>query len=127
MSKENDKRKVRFGDLVFDDPLSLYRIMHLIKDYGADAPGEFWSEREGDWRTMVGVLNDFRPYPDERLASMIEAGIQWVKVLDSGHSDDCPACKKLAGQRYRISSPPRLPPNGCSCRPWCRCCMISVE
>ena len=101
--------------------------MQLIKEYGTEVSGEFWSERDREWKPMAGIMNDFSPSPDERLASAISAGIQWVKVLDSGQPDDCTACKSLAGRRYPIAQAPRLPPLGCSCLPWCRCVTISVE
>jgi hypothetical protein len=126
MANDADKRKVRFEGLEFE-AVGLARIMKMIKEYGSESPGEFWSERDQAWKPMAGIMNDFSPSHSERLDSARRAGIQWVSVLNSGQPGECDACASLAGKRYPISEVPDLPPASCSCSPWCHCVTISVQ
>ena len=74
------------------------------------------------WRPLAGIICDLQP---PRIPEMKAAGITKVKILCSG-GDDCPMCSALVGKTYSIDEVPTVPPDGCTCIPWCRCIEIAV-
>jgi hypothetical protein len=83
-----------------------------------DQTTQFWSKRNKGWASLPGLMCDLYP---PQLKGLRSAGIQRVKVINSGTGEDCPACSALAGQVFPIEHAPELPPAGCRCIPWCRC------
>lgn len=84
----------------------------------------FWSERRQQWLPLTGIMFDIEP---GEFQQMKECGIFRVEILDSGTGEDCPECHALTGRTYPITSVPELPPEGCTCSPWCRCTIIAVS
>ena len=100
----------------------LYRLVKH-REIGNLTP--FWSERRRQWLPLIHLLHDIFPDSD-RLARMRESGIKYVKIIDSGATDDCDACRKLTGRIYSIDATPVLPPPECTCNPWCGCVITAL-
>ena len=101
-------------------PFTVDRLYRMWKSGDIDNRTPFWSERSKKWLPLLHLLQDM--YPDrDRLDQMRQAGITRVKLLDSALAENCDACRKLAGQTCSIDNAPELPPDGCTCSPWCGC------
>jgi len=59
------------------------------------------------------------------LTQYAHAGIKQVEVLDCGDSS-CPACRKLAKRKYRVSQAPVLRCPECTSPMGCRCTFVTV-
>ena len=88
----------------------------------------FWSETLGRWERISLMPSEWdRKDGRDKLSEIQSAGIEWVEFLDSGRGDDCEICRKLNGQRFRLSDAPQISPEGCTCEPWSRAALIAVE
>jgi hypothetical protein len=85
----------------------------------------FWSEWKAEWLPLKGLMFDIDE-PSDRLADFIDSGISHVQILGSGHDTECAACAGLAERFFRAEVAPTLPPEECTCIPWCRCIYIAV-
>ena len=83
----------------------------------------FWSDHRKQWLPLTGVMLDIEPGGFQQ---MRESGIRRAEILDSGTGEDCPACHALTGRTYPIAAVPTLPPDGCTCVPWCRCIITAA-
>lgn len=84
----------------------------------------FWSESRQLWLPIAALLNDLER--GTTVEAMLELGFKKVEVLSSGTGDECPACLAIEGV-HNIERAPKLPPDGCTCIPWCRCCLVVAE
>jgi hypothetical protein len=98
-------------------PFTMRRLMSMAKEGEIDGDTLFWSDRRNEWIPLRGILQDL--YPD-RLDGPRQAGIKWVKFIDSGTGEDCEVCRGLNGKTFPIEAAPAMPPPGCECSPWCR-------
>ena len=107
-------------------PLTVQQLYRMVKRGEIDNHTLFWSERRREWLPLVQLLSDM--YPDrDSLNQMRRVGITRVKMLASVLAENCDACRKLAGLTYSIDSAPELPPEDCTCFPWCGCLHIAIE
>jgi hypothetical protein len=116
----SDERRIRFageelGTFKFD---ALYRA-RMRGDF--DHTAEFFSERKSQWLPLPGLLEDLETTVTmaERVRQMKEVGITKVKLLPGGTKGDCAVCRGLAKKVYPIDHLPTVPPEGCTCKPWC--------
>lgn len=118
----SDKRKIRFQGEELGE-LSIDRLYRMASRGDIDHTAEFWSEQAQDWRGLAGIIFDLQP---PSLDDMRAAGIAKVEILGSG-SNDCPFCLALQERDFPIDAVPTLPPQGCTCVPWCRCTEIAKQ
>lgn len=83
----------------------------------------FWSDSRQQWLPLTGFLFDIEP---DGFQQLNEFGITRAEILDSGTGEDCPVCHVLTGRIYPLASVPTLPPDGCTCVPWCRCSIVAA-
>jgi hypothetical protein len=94
-----------------------------------DHTAEFFSERKDQWLPLAGIIEDLDSTVTavERLKQFRDIGIWKVKLLGSGGRGDCPLCKALAKKTYKVDQVPTIPPEGCSCNPWCSLTIVAVN
>lgn len=120
---DSDRRYI-FIENEIAGPYSLQKLMRMAQHGEINHRTLFWSERETHWLELYGILFDYHP---NRIESMVEAGIEYIEVIGSGVGDDCLTCKSLHGVVFPIGEIPKLPPDDCSCIPWCRSLYIASE
>jgi hypothetical protein len=116
----SDKRQIRFNG----EDLGEYTIDALYRDRmrgDIDHTAEFLSVKSNAWLPLAGILDDLDSTVTtaERLQQMKEAGITKVEFLPSGNKGDCPVCRALAKEAYSVDAVPTIPPENCTCTPWC--------
>jgi hypothetical protein len=65
---------------------------------------------------------DLRTLNAKRLKGLTARGAEAIQILGSG-SQDCPVCAALDGQVFKATQVPSIPPETCSCLPYCTCIM----
>lgn len=98
-------------------PFSLEDTVEMAKYGHVDRNTMFFDSTVGDWRPLAEFL---RGRNEERLAYLQSAGLGAVQIVAGGQGDECPVCSELLDQIFPISSAPALPPEGCTCNPWCK-------
>lgn len=121
----SEKRRIKFngedlGEIAFQ---KLYR-MRMRGDI--DHTAEFLSAKTNCWLPLAGILEDLDTSitNDERVRQIKECGIMTVSLLGSGSDGDCPICKALV-KKYPVDGVPTIPPENCSCNPWCALTVIA--
>lgn len=104
-------------------PFSVDQLYRMARRGEIGPQTLFWSDNRQMWLPLSGVMFDIEP---EEFQQMHECGITRVEILDSGTGEDCPTCHALTGRPYPIATVPALPPDGCTCVPWCRCTIIAA-
>jgi hypothetical protein len=118
----SDERKIRFGGEELGE-FSIRQVMRMAEKREIDHTAEYWSEKGNEWRRLPSFIMDFDDQPD-RVGQMKAVGIKITKVLGADASD-CPVCKALQEKVFAVKETPVLPPEGCTCVPWCRCIVIA--
>ena len=62
-----------------------------------------------------------------RLASIEEAGIKKVQILNADLPDECAVCRKISRRHFTIADVPELPLADCTCPDYCKCVLIAVS
>jgi hypothetical protein len=105
-------------------PYSIDKLCRLAKQEAINHRTLFWSDRQQQWLPLTALMFDLHP---NRLEEMRGCGVKFVEVICSGTGEDCIVCRQLTGKTYDIDVAPVLPPDGCTCNPWCRCMFIAVR
>lgn len=110
-------------------PLTFRELGHLITAGKVTRNTPMWSERWQQWTTVAEALDEFYPEnkPSLRLDDMRSAGVRFAELLGTNDERDCPACRALAGKVFSIDQVPSIPPDGCTCEPWCRCVYVAAQ
>ena len=119
----SEKRRIRFQGEELGE-FSIRQAMRGAERGEIDHTAEYWSEREKKWRKLPSFIDDFADH--DPLDDMKRAGIKKAQVLGADEAD-CPACKSIQKQIFPIDATPELPPENCTCIPWCRCCLIAAK
>lgn len=88
-----------------------------------DGETQYFDDAAQTWRPLVALMRGVRW--QQSLSAFAQGGVEHCQTLPSGFAD-CAACHKLTRKKFTISEPPQMPPEGCTCRPWCRCTLIPV-
>ncbi len=107
-------------------PFTVQQLYRMAQRGEIDNHTLFWSERSKKWLPLPNLLRDIYP-DDDKLKQMRDCGIDRIKVIGSGWDDECDSCRKLIERTFSIDAAPELPPQGCTCIPWCRCLHIAIE
>jgi hypothetical protein len=118
----SDSQKIRFGGRELGS-FSIDQLYRMALKGEVDHTAEYWSERQQSWCSLAGIICDLYP---SRVAEMKKSGIAKIEILGSGE-EDCPSCAALQLRIYPIDKVPALPPEGCTCVPWCRCVEIAIK
>lgn len=109
-------------------PFTVQQLYRMVERGEIDNHTLFWSDRRQQWLTLVHLLLDIYP-PRDGVNQMRGVGIKRVKVIGWGpgwEDRTCDACRNLVERVYSIDAAPGLPPEGCSCTPWCGCLIIAL-
>lgn len=107
-------------------PFTVQQLYRMVDRKEIDDHTLFWSDWRQQWIPLVYLLHDIYP---ERLDRMREAGIKRVIVIGYGsgwEERNCNACRKLIGRIYLIDAAPIIPPEDCTCSPWCGCSLGAI-
>ena len=112
----SEQRKIRFNGKE-QGPHSLDELYRMAKRKEIDHNVEFLSEITDDWLPLVGIMEDFNP-SRKKLERLRAIGIKTIGIIGAEYS--CPVCLSLCAKVFPIDNVPALPPEGCTCFPWCR-------
>ncbi len=87
-------------------------------------PAEVTGASNLDRETAVRMIL-FAGVSRATLEQLARADIKQVEVLDSDDSS-CPACRRMAKRKYRVSHAPELPCPECTSPMGCRCTFVTV-
>jgi hypothetical protein len=107
-------------------PFTVQQLYRMVDRKEIDNRTLFWSDWRQQWISLVYLLHDIYP---EQLDRMREAGIKRVRVIGYGpgwQERNCDACRKLIGRIYLIDAVPDIPPEDCTCTPWCGCSIGAI-
>lgn len=102
--------------------LTLQQAHRMLSRGDISPPIEYFSDRAKAWRPIAGIMFELEP---DRLQDLRNSGFRRVEVAGSG-DEDCEHCAALLDRSFAIEETPKLPPEKCSCIPWCRCMVIPV-
>ena len=124
----SEKRKIKVNGEE-QGPYSIAQLYRMATRKEIDYTAEFLSEKTNAWLPLAGIIDDLDTTitADQRIQQMKRAGITKVGILGSGANGDCPVCGSLCKETYSIDNVPMLPPEGCTCVPWCRLCITAKE
>jgi hypothetical protein len=122
----SEKRRVKMNGEDLGE-YSIDQLYRMATRKEIDYTAEFLSEKTNAWLPLAGIIDDLDTTvtADHRIQQMKEAGITRVKILGSGTKEDCPVCRSLCKETYPIDNVPMLPPEGCTCIPWCRLIVVA--
>jgi hypothetical protein len=71
-------------------------------------------------RSRQVIHIDLRAFNAKRIKEIATKGEGLIQILGSS-DQDCPACSALDGQTFKAAQVPTIPPENCSCLPYCTC------
>jgi hypothetical protein len=91
-----------------------------------DHTAQFFSEKSKQWLPIAGIIDDLEATvtTEERLKDLKQMGFKKVKFLPGDETTDCPSCRAIAKKVHPIDNVPKVPPDDCTCVPWCRLCLV---
>lgn len=111
------RRRIRCGGEEFGF-LALQEIGRLRANGDLDQTTEFYSTKRKAWFPIAGLMFDVEPA--RTVSELKEMRFTHARIIGVGwEGGDCPACVAIH-QVYPIDDLPALPPEGCTCVPWCR-------
>jgi hypothetical protein len=103
-------------------PFPLKEILDLSRNGQVDRNTMYFEPAINDWRPLAQLFNEQKA---DRLAYLHDAGMGAVQIAGGGLDDECPACRELLDQIFPISNAPVIPPENCTCNPWCKAVYIA--
>lgn len=121
----DDKRRIKFNGEELGE-FNLQKLMRMRSNEEIDHTTEFFSQRKNEWLPLAGILEDMEDIQPigEKVEDMRRLGFKKVRFLAGGDDGDCPSCRAIAEIAHAIDAVPTMPPDDCTCNPWCRLCVI---
>jgi GYF domain 2 len=103
-------------------PFTPREILDLCRDGYVDRNTLYFEPAVNEWRPLAQLYEEEK---QERLAYLRSAGIGAVQIAGGGQDDECPACRELLDKIFPIADAPIIPPENCTCEPWCKAVYIA--
>jgi hypothetical protein len=87
----------------------------------------FHSSRSDDFSRSRQIVHiDLRAFNARRVKEMSNRGDALIQVL-AASDQDCPVCTGLDGQIFSANELPAIPPENCTCLPYCTCVLTVIS
>ena len=103
-------------------PFPLKELLILSQNGEVDRNTMYFEPATNDWRPLGQLYHEQKA---ERLAYLRDSGMGAVQIAGGGLDDECPVCRALLDKIFPIAEAPVLPPENCTCEPWCKAVYIA--
>ena len=103
-------------------PFQLREVLELSRKGEVNRETMYFEPTINDWRPLAQMYVEEKA---QRLAYLRGAGMPAVQIAGGGLHDECPVCRELLDQVFPIDQAPVLPPEKCTCEPWCKAVYIA--
>jgi len=103
-------------------PFPAREILDMCRNGQVNRSTMYFEPSIDDWRPLAQLFNEQK---SERLAYLRGAGMGAVQIAGGGQDDECPTCRALLDQVFPIAEAPSIPPENCTCEPWCKAVYIA--
>jgi hypothetical protein len=98
-------------------PYPLREVLDLSRSGKVNRNTMYFEPAINDWRPLSKLYQEQKA---ERLAYLRDSGMPAVQIAAGGLADECPVCCELLDKVFPITEAPVIPPEKCTCEPWCK-------
>src|SRR5204862_4087705 len=103
-------------------PFKPREIIEMSRNGQVDRDTIYFEPAINDWRHLSELYQEEKA---ERLAYLRNAGMPAVQFTGGGLNDECPVCRELLDRILPIAEAPAIPPENCTCIPWCKATYVA--